>query len=160
MKDVVFTLKQIKEILDSFHTTKIEEECHSWGCVTPHYKEMMEITPRGIYGVFKSYHENQSKKEDRKQGMRENFVKLYGNNFQQEHSGFLHRHPRSEVERNVPKGHVIVDKPEWKEARENYAKYKKAYDFCRNIIARFEGCAGEIFESDARQNYYEAKKIV
>jgi hypothetical protein len=101
-----------------------------------------------------------TKSKARSRGMCENFIKLYGGDFQEEQIGFLHRHPKSEVNCNIKEGHVIVDKPDWKEVRENYTKYKRAYDLCQEIVARFEGCAGEVFESDARQNYYAAKKIV
>ena len=99
-------------------------------------------------------------KSCRKQGMMINFQKLYGGKFQAEQIGFLHRHPKSEVECKIKEGHVIVDKRDWGEVRDNYAKYKKAYDLCHIIVAHFEGCEGEVFESDARCNYYEAKKIV
>ncbi len=31
--------------------------------------------------------------------------------------GFLHRHPDMEARRNVPDGHVIVDKEDWEKVR-------------------------------------------
>ena len=35
-------LKDLKKILDDMPKKKVEYECKSWGCVTPHYTEMVE----------------------------------------------------------------------------------------------------------------------
>jgi hypothetical protein len=60
------TLKQIKEILNNHGTISIEQECHSWGCVTPHYREVLNATPQELYSTFERHCKNEFSKKIKK----------------------------------------------------------------------------------------------
>ena len=94
----------------------------------------------------------------RSRAMYSNYSKLYGDKTNPDFLGFLHRHPKKEERHNVVGGHVIVDKPDWLTVRENYAKYQRAYELCKEIVNRYEH--GQVYECDARLDYAKARKIV
>lgn len=40
---MAISLKRLEEAIKTIPTITIEQECKSWGCVTPHEKEVVEV---------------------------------------------------------------------------------------------------------------------
>ena len=47
------SLKELETILDKMPKTQIEEECHAWGCCSPHYKSV--VTTADVYWAVKTF---------------------------------------------------------------------------------------------------------
>jgi len=43
MGKTTIKLKDLEKVLNEIPKQKIEKECNSWGCVTPHYEEVVSI---------------------------------------------------------------------------------------------------------------------
>ena len=41
-KKTTIKLKDLEDVVKNIPKQKIEVECNAWGCVTPHYKEVIE----------------------------------------------------------------------------------------------------------------------
>jgi hypothetical protein len=50
------SLKELENIIKNIPREKIEEECHAWGCVDIHYKEL--IYPEAVTRAVAEYLKN------------------------------------------------------------------------------------------------------
>jgi hypothetical protein len=79
-----------------------------------------------------------SNKKHRHQAMYNNFINLYGGKSNIDPMSnlynFLHRHPKKEIEANLDKDHVIVDRDEWETVLYYFEVFTKDYNIFKELL--------------------------